>query len=71
MLYTSDLSKEDVAAIDAAGALGEKRITARKGLRKFGVGVLVGVVVLALCSYFGIRIDGVLFDSLCRLICAR
>jgi hypothetical protein len=70
-LYTSDLSKEDIAAIDAAGALGEQRITARKGLRKFGVGVLVGVVVLALCNYFGLRIDGFLFDSLCRLICAR
>ncbi|KAG2066640.1 Aldo/keto reductase [Suillus decipiens] len=47
-----ELSKEDIAAIDAAGALGEKRITARMGLRKFGIGVLVGVVILGLCSYF-------------------
>ncbi|KAG2036542.1 NADP-dependent oxidoreductase domain-containing protein [Suillus americanus] len=39
-----ELSKEDIAVIDAAGALGEKRITVRIGLRKFGVGVLVGVV---------------------------
>ncbi|KAG1758231.1 NADP-dependent oxidoreductase domain-containing protein [Suillus occidentalis] len=47
------LSKEDIAAIDAAGALGERRIAARIGLRKFGVGVLVGIVILGLCSYFG------------------
>lgn len=60
-----ELSKEDIAAIDAAGALGEKRITARIGLRKFGVGVLVGVVILGLCSYFGVRIDRSLLDSLC------
>ncbi|KAG1857001.1 NADP-dependent oxidoreductase domain-containing protein [Suillus subalutaceus] len=59
-----ELSKEDIAVIDAAGALGEKRITARIGLRKFGVGVLVGVVVLGLCSYFGVRIDKSLLDLL-------
>lgn len=53
----AELSKEDIAAIDAAGALGEKRITVRIGLRKFGVGVLVAVAVLGLCSYFRIRID--------------
>ncbi|OAX34137.1 Aldo/keto reductase [Rhizopogon vinicolor AM-OR11-026] len=61
-----ELSKEDIAAIDAAGASGEKRITARKGLRKFGVGALVGVVVLVLCGYFGIKIDTFLFNLLCR-----
>jgi hypothetical protein len=60
----AELSKEDIAVIDAAGALGEKRITARIGLRKFGVGVLVGVVVLGLCSYFGVRIDKSLLDLL-------
>jgi diketogulonate reductase-like aldo/keto reductase len=59
-----ELSKEDIAVIDAAGALGEKRITARIGLRKFGVGVLVGVVVSGLCSYFGVRIDKSLLDLL-------
>jgi len=50
-MYMAELSKGDIAAIDAAGALGEKRITARIGLRKFGVGVLVAVVMLGLCSY--------------------
>lgn len=53
----AELSKEDIAAIDAAGALGERRIATRIGLRKFGVGVLVGVVILGLCSYFGVRVD--------------
>ncbi|KAG2131124.1 NADP-dependent oxidoreductase domain-containing protein [Suillus cothurnatus] len=63
-----ELSKEDIAVIDAAGALGEKRITARIGLRKVGVGVLVGVVVLGLCSYFGVRIDK---SSLDLLLCSN
>jgi hypothetical protein len=63
-----ELSKEDIAAIDAAGALGEKRITTRIGLRKFGIGVLVGVVVLGLCSYYGIRLDYRLSQLLCGLI---
>lgn len=53
----AELSKEDIAAIDAAGALGERRIATRIGLRKFGVWVLVGVVILGLCSYFGVRVD--------------
>lgn len=64
----AELSKEDIAVIDAAGALGEKRITVRIGLRKFGVGVLVGVVVLGLCSYFGVRIDKALLPA---IICSR
>jgi len=69
-VYFSELSKEDIAAIDAAGASGERQITARKGLRKFGVGVVIGVVVLGLFSYFGIKIDGNLFN-LCQQIWTR
>jgi hypothetical protein len=67
----SELSQEDIAAIDAAGALGEKRITARIGLRKFGIGVLVGVVILGLCSYYGIRLDYRLSQLLGGLIWTR
>ncbi|KAJ8594207.1 Aldo/keto reductase [Rhizopogon salebrosus TDB-379] len=46
-----DLSAEDIQAIDTAGAVGQKQITVRHGLRKFGVGVLIGVAILGACSY--------------------
>ncbi|KAG0706973.1 NADP-dependent oxidoreductase domain-containing protein [Suillus ampliporus] len=47
-----ELSAEDIKAIDIAGAIGEKQITVRHGLRKLGVGVLIGIVILVACSYF-------------------
>ncbi|KAG2346219.1 Aldo/keto reductase [Suillus weaverae] len=47
-----ELSAEDVKTIDTAGAIGEKRITMRPGLRKLGVGVLFGILILVACSYF-------------------
>jgi len=47
-----ELSVEDIQAIDVAGAVGQKRITVRHGLRKLGVGVLIGVAILGACSYF-------------------
>jgi len=50
-----ELSAEDVKAIDAAGAIGQKRISVRNGLRKLGVGVLIGIVILGACSYFKVR----------------
>jgi hypothetical protein len=52
---TTELSAEDVETIDTAGALGEKRIMVRHGLRKFGVGVLFGILILVACSYFKSR----------------
>ncbi|KAG1758228.1 Aldo keto reductase [Suillus occidentalis] len=45
------LSAEDVKAIDTAGAIGEKRITVKHGLRKLGVGVVFGILILIACSY--------------------
>jgi diketogulonate reductase-like aldo/keto reductase len=50
-----ELSAEDVETIDTAGAIGEKRIMVRHGLRKFGVGVLFGILILVACSYFKSR----------------
>ncbi|KAH7886725.1 NADP-dependent oxidoreductase domain-containing protein [Phlebopus sp. FC_14] len=50
------LSQEDIAAIDAAGALGEKRMNARMILRKIAGGALVGAAVLGVCGYFNIRL---------------
>jgi len=47
-----ELSAEDVKRIDIAGAIGEKGITVRHGLRKLGVGVLFGILILVACSYF-------------------
>lgn len=47
-----ELSAEDIKAIDTAGAIGEKRIMVRRGLRKLGLGVLFGIVILVACSYF-------------------
>jgi diketogulonate reductase-like aldo/keto reductase len=47
-----ELSAEDVETIDIAGAIGEKRITAKHGLRKLGVGVVFGILILVACSYF-------------------
>lgn len=47
-----ELSAEDVKAIDTAGAIGEKRITVKHGLRKLGVGVVFGILILVACSYF-------------------
>ncbi|KAF9244488.1 NADP-dependent oxidoreductase domain-containing protein [Melanogaster broomeanus] len=47
-----ELTQEDVAAIDAAGALGAKKVT----LRRLVTGALVGAAVFGACSYFNIRI---------------
>jgi len=48
-----ELTQEDMDAIDAAGALGAKKVTA---LRKLVAGALAGAVVFGVCSYFNIRI---------------
>ncbi|KIJ62492.1 hypothetical protein HYDPIDRAFT_176559 [Hydnomerulius pinastri MD-312] len=51
-----ELTQEDIDAIDAAGALGEKRMNAKVTLRKLAAGALVGAAVFGACSYFNIRI---------------
>ncbi|EPS94973.1 hypothetical protein FOMPIDRAFT_1133350 [Fomitopsis schrenkii] len=50
------LTTEDVAAIDAAGIIGARRITARTYLRRAAVAALVGAAVLAACSYSGVNV---------------
>jgi len=50
------LSKDDVAAIDKAGAIGEQRDKAKGTLHKLALGALVGASVFGLCSYFNVRI---------------
>ncbi|KAH0835547.1 Aldo keto reductase [Lanmaoa asiatica] len=51
-----ELTQQDIDAIDAAGALGEKRMNAKVTLRRLAIGGLVGAVVFATCSYFNIRV---------------
>ncbi|KAG6332901.1 hypothetical protein ID866_6188 [Astraeus odoratus] len=51
------LSEEDIAAIDAAGALEERR---RNRLGEFITGLVLGAAVFAICSYFNVNI---LWDS--------
>ncbi|EGN97556.1 hypothetical protein SERLA73DRAFT_184304 [Serpula lacrymans var. lacrymans S7.3] len=50
------LSEEDIAAIDAAGARGEKQTNAKITLRKLAIVALVGAAVLGGCSYFNVNI---------------
>ncbi|KAI0916289.1 hypothetical protein AcV5_003269 [Taiwanofungus camphoratus] len=51
-----DLTDEDIAAIDAAGIIGTRRITARTALRRVAVAALIGAAVLGVCSYMGIHV---------------
>ncbi|KDR79260.1 hypothetical protein GALMADRAFT_243181 [Galerina marginata CBS 339.88] len=50
------LTDEEVKAIDDAGAKGAKIFTARIVIRRAAVGLLVGAVGFAVCSYLGIDI---------------
>ncbi|KAF8553123.1 Aldo/keto reductase [Imleria badia] len=50
------LTQKDIDAIDAAGAIGEKREIAKATLRKLAICGMVGAVVFATCSYFNIRV---------------
>ena len=54
--FSSALTTEDVAAIDAAGIIGSRRITARTYLRRAAIAALVGAAVLGVCSYSGISV---------------
>jgi len=55
-MHLTELWAEDIQAIDAAGAAGQKKITVRNGLRKLGMGILIGIGILGACSYFEGRI---------------
>jgi len=49
------LSSEEIAAIDAAGALGEKKANARAMVKKVAVGAIACVAFFGACSLFGIH----------------
>ncbi|KAH9918623.1 Aldo/keto reductase [Fomitopsis serialis] len=51
-----ELTNEDIAAIDAAGIVGARRITARTYLRRAALAALIGAAVLGVCSYSGINV---------------
>jgi len=48
------LTDEDIAAIDAAGIIGARSITARTYLRRAAIVTLVGGALVGACSYLGI-----------------
>ncbi|KZT70672.1 Aldo/keto reductase [Daedalea quercina L-15889] len=50
------LTNEDIAAIDAAGILGARRITARSYFRRAAIAALIGATVLGVCSYSGVNV---------------
>lgn len=49
-----DLSAEDIAAIDAAGALGEKKVNMKTVLKRVVVGAIACTAVFGACNFFGI-----------------
>jgi len=49
-----DLSSEDIAAIDAAGALGEKKANARNVIKRVVVGAIACAAIFSACNFFGI-----------------
>jgi len=51
-----DLTQDEIDAIDAAGAKGQRIFTARTVVRRFAVALLVGAVGLGVCSYLGINV---------------
>jgi len=50
------LTKEEIEAIDKAGAKGHKIFTARTVIRRTAIALLVGAVGLGVCSYLGIDV---------------
>lgn len=48
------LSAEDIAAIDAAGALGEKKVNMKTVLKRVVVGAVACTAVFGACNFFGI-----------------
>lgn len=50
-----DLSSEDIAAIDAAGAKGEKKANANTMVKRVAIGAIACAAVFSACNFFGIR----------------
>jgi hypothetical protein len=48
------LSAEDIAAIDAAGALGEKKVNMKTILKRVVVGAIACTAVFGACNFLGI-----------------
>lgn len=51
-----ELTADDIATIDAAGAKGAKRLAARTFIKRAVVVGLVGGAVFGICGYLGIDI---------------
>ncbi|THG95193.1 hypothetical protein EW026_g6413 [Hermanssonia centrifuga] len=50
------LTTEDIASIDAAGAVGAKRLTAKTFVKRAAAVALVGAAALGVCAYLGIDV---------------
>ncbi len=50
------LTTEDIASIDAAGAVGAKRLTAKTFVKRAAAVALVGAAALGVCPYLGIDV---------------
>lgn len=55
-LVVTELSSDDVAALDKAGAKGARLLTAKTYLRRLVVVALSGAFALGVCSYLGIDV---------------
>ena len=55
-LTVAELTDEEVAAIDAAGASGARKLTVRTFVKRTVVVALLGAAALGICGYLGIDI---------------
>ena len=55
-LTATELTDEEVAAIDAAGASGARKLTVRTFVKRTVVVALLGAAALGICGYLGIDI---------------
>lgn len=51
-----ELTQADIVDIELAGAIGQRRLTAKTFVKRAAGLALVGAGVLALCSYYGFDI---------------
>ena len=56
LTFKTELTSADIAAIDAAGTSGARRLTVRTFVKRTVVVALVGAAALGICGYFGIDI---------------
>ena len=55
-MFSIELTAEDVASIDTAGASGARRLTVRTFVKRTVVVALVGAAALGICGYYGIDV---------------